>query len=105
MTMNTVKIIIKEQKIYKFKAMDYLFKLHISHKVLIKVLRQSEKRIYGFIRTIIYWVPATRQNLPTLNSLPYFEFNEFAPKSHYYEEEAPQNSGLLMPKSVLFKKK
>lgn len=50
-------------------------------------------------------MPATCQNLPTLNSLPYFEFNEFAPKSPYYEEEAPQNSGLLIPKSVLFKKK
>lgn len=36
MTTNTVKVIIAEQTVYKFKVMDYLFKLHMSHKVLIR---------------------------------------------------------------------
>lgn len=49
-------------------------------------------------------MPATCQNLPTLNSLPHLEFNKVVPKSHNCKEEAPQNSGLLIPQSVLFQK-
>lgn len=32
--------------------------------------------IYGPIRTTIYWGPAACQSFPTLNSVPYLDFNE-----------------------------
>ena len=77
--------------------MDYLFKLHILHKSLIKqkLLRQSKKEFMDS-EELLY-----TEFLPTLNSLPHFKFNEFVPKSHNYWKEEPQNSGLLILQSIL----